>query len=134
LNALCPILLKDLFLSLEAEEEDGSFLADALEAFDIQWPGRTFDSKTLAELLNRNDPEQQIASEKERVAVFREFLFPEQKMRQDITARAVGAALLKHIGEPVKVGDATLTLMAQTDRTNLKHYSIRKTGPSSASA
>jgi hypothetical protein len=106
---------RDLFLTQEADDEEGAALVDALTALDRQWPhGKSFQASDLAKMLNDTSAYQG-DTEKERAATLREFLFPALPQGQTVTAKAVGKRLKKHVGEPVRAGDRTLTLKEWRD-------------------
>jgi hypothetical protein len=101
---------RDLFLSQEEDDEEGSALVDALAALRAQsnWGDNGFQASDLARLLNDNS--ERGPSEIERSAVLREFLFPLTPPNQAISAISIGKRLRKHVGEPVSHGNLTLIL------------------------
>jgi hypothetical protein len=106
---------RDLFLSQEEDDEENSSLADVLSALDGKWPkSGKFLASDVARLLNDRS-EYQIDADKERAIVLREFLFPKLPPNQDASAKSVGKAAKRHVGEPVKAGDRTLILKEWRD-------------------
>lgn len=104
------ISFRDLFLSQEKDDEESSSLADVLAALAVEHPnGDDFIAADIAVLLNTHN-EQQSNEARERVATIREFLFPKIPQNQDVSAKSVGRVVKRHLGEPVKSGDSTLTL------------------------
>jgi hypothetical protein len=119
------ISFENIFLVRETDEEDSASLADALGVMSAMWSSG-FISAQVAELLNRTQGEQTTSQQKEPVVVLREFLFPEHRSKEDVSARSVGKRLSRHVHEPVKAGDVTMTLVAETDtHTKLVTFSVR---------
>jgi len=66
-------------------------------------------------------------AEKERAALLREFLFKDAAPRQSVTPKAVSKRLKAHLGEPIRVGAQTLTLMVGTDpHTKVMGFYVRQ--------
>jgi hypothetical protein len=124
-NPPIAIRFRDLFLTQEQDDEEGAALVDALAALDLQWPhGKPFQSTALAKALNDTSAFQG-DTEKERMDTLREFLFPGLPQGQTVTAKAVGKRLKKHVGEPVRVADRTLTLKDwRNTTTNMVSYYV----------
>jgi hypothetical protein len=109
------IRFRDLFLSQEEDDEESSSLTDALTSLAGKWPNSgKFQASEVATLLNYHG-EQQSNEDRERVATLREFLFPKMPPNQDLSAKSVGRAIKRHVGEPVKAGDRTLILKEWRD-------------------
>jgi len=112
------ISFKDLFLSQEDDDEENASLADALAALGAKWPEQAaFRSSDLATILN-NRSEYAVNTDKECASTVREFLFPKTPSNQDVSAKSVGKALKRHVGEPVKAGGRTLILKEWRDPRN----------------
>jgi hypothetical protein len=109
----CPpqeISFRELFVTQEQDDEESASLADALNALGCQWPKETtFKAADLAKLIN-DQSEYRSSVQIERSATVREFLFSERPQNQDVTAKAVGKRLKRHIGDPVRYGAITLIL------------------------
>jgi len=101
---------QNLFLSQEAEEEESSSLADALDALAQKWPNSAyFDAGEVAAMVN-NRSEFFTETELQRNQILREVLFPNAPPSLIATAKAVGKRLHRHLGEPVNRDGKTLIL------------------------
>ena len=109
------INFRDLFLSQEQDDEDNASLGDALSALAGKWPeaGR-FQASGVARSLNDRS-EYQIDVDKERAAILRDFMFPKLPPNQDVSAKAVGKVVKRHVGEPVLAAGVTLILKEWRD-------------------
>jgi hypothetical protein len=103
---------KNLFLSLEDDEEDSATLADALAALLKKWPDNAgaptaFGANDIAGFIGQYfDPT---------AAVIREFLFPGAPVGRVFTAKSIGRRLMKYLDDPVK-DDRGRTLALKTWR------------------
>jgi hypothetical protein len=99
-----------LFLNQEADEEDAASLADALDALATRMgaQGKTvFKASDVCHLIN--------APSDELDATVRGFFCPSLASGTLVTPKAITKALNRHIGEPVRHGDETLTLKSMKD-------------------
>jgi hypothetical protein len=103
-----PVDFQRLFASQEADDEEGSSLADALHILNRRWPVGTFRAADVAKIINENGntPDG---------AVVREFLFPEGRSDQVVSTKSVGRRLGANVGNPVMHGEKTLTLCSGYD-------------------
>jgi hypothetical protein len=108
------IRFRDLFLAQEDEDEEGASLAEVLAALAV-WFEATFSAAATAEKINDNS-EQQSAENKLRAATIREFFFPNLDQSRNVSPLALGKALKKRIGEPVKLEKRTLILKSEADK------------------
>jgi hypothetical protein len=103
-----PIDFQRLFISQEADDEEGSSLADALDILNRRWPVGTFKAADVAKMINENGATPD-------GAVVREFLFPEGRSDQVVSTKSVGRRLGANVGNPVMHSEKTLTLCSATD-------------------
>jgi hypothetical protein len=99
-----------LFLSQEDDEEDAASLAEALDALDVRMAaqGKTpFKAADVCDLINA--PSDGLG------AIVRAFLCPNMAPGAFASPKSVGKMLKKHVGEPVKHGQRTLTLKSLRD-------------------
>jgi hypothetical protein len=104
-----PIDFQRLFISQEADDEEGSSLADALDILNRRWPAGTFKAADVAKMINENGTTPD-------GAVVREFLFAGVKGDQIATSKSVAKRLGAHVGNPVMHSEKTLTLCSGSDR------------------
>ena len=91
---------KKLFLEQEGEDEESASLADALDIMATHLP-KSFKAADVANLVNNSG----------NGANLREILYPGVPATLIATAKSVGKRLRRHIGEPVKHGERTLSLL-----------------------
>jgi hypothetical protein len=97
-----------LFLDQESENEESTSLADALDLML-----RKFDKSFRAAQVSAfiNDAQNDVA--------LREFLYPSAQPTQTVSPKSVGKQLKKHVGNPVRHNERTLTLMKDKDAHDL---------------
>jgi hypothetical protein len=111
-----------MFLANETEDSSVTNLIDALEAMREEYPGGC-SATEIANLLN-NSSNQKSDQKKDRAATIREFLFPNDPVRE-VSAKSIGRLLRKYVGTPVLAGKTVLTLQAKPDgSTNAMAYSV----------
>ena len=99
-----------LFLSQEDDDEESGSLADMLETLAAKWPdGAKFKASDITKILNYRG-EYHGDGDIERAVILREFLFPKLPPTQDVSAKAVSAALKSQLGSPVRIGKQTMIL------------------------
>lgn len=114
----CPpsaLNFRNLFLKQEDDEEESESLTHALVALNAAWPGERFQATDLARYLNDRS-EYRTGDQIERSITIREFLFPTVPTNHDVSTKAVGKALKRHLDEPVRSEDKTLILKASRDK------------------
>jgi hypothetical protein len=113
----CDVDFQKLFLDQETDD-DSSSLADVLDILKRSW--HTFKASDVANMLNT------YGNTSDSIAI-REFLFPGGKSDQQVTAKGVGKRLGAHVGNPVRHGEETLSLISQLDAKNKVHTFFVKT-------
>jgi hypothetical protein len=105
-----------LFLDQEADDEDATSLAEALNAL-ARIMTKEFKASDVAEKINLTTAKTDLSSTESELAALavRAFLFPSQPLSAQVTAKAVGRRLKAHVGEPVKRGAETLMLKVSMD-------------------
>jgi hypothetical protein len=107
-----------LFLDQEADEEDATSLAEALNSLNkvmadadaaMGRPAQPFKAADVAAAINA-------ASINADALAVRGFLFSDQSPGTPVTPKAVGRRLKAHIGEPVRHGREALVLKAYMDK------------------
>ncbi len=108
---------RDLFLMQEDDEEESASLGEALDALAGKWPdGAIFSAAAVSRVIN--DQSEYVPDfERQASASLREFFFPILPPNQTATVKATGKRMKKHLGEPVRRGERTLTLKADKDQT-----------------
>jgi hypothetical protein len=105
-----------LFLAQEEGEEESASLADALGALAGKWSGETkFAAKDVATLIKDRNAGWATDADQERGQILQEFLFPALAQNQVVSAKAVGKRLVRHLDDPVLVGNRTLKLTRWKD-------------------
>jgi hypothetical protein len=115
----------DLFLRQDDEDEQSADLVAALVALSEMFPpGRDqekprgeFEASHLAARINNRD-EQRSNEELARVAVLREFLYPERTgfANENYTPISVGKRLKRHLGEPVQDSDKRILILKEAGK------------------
>jgi hypothetical protein len=95
---------QSLFLDQEGEDEDSTSLADALDIM-LRNFDKSFRATDVGVFINNASND----------ATLREFLYPNAPPTHAATAKSVGKQLKKHVGNPVRHGERTLTLMKAKD-------------------
>jgi hypothetical protein len=111
-----------LFLDQEADDEDATSLAEALDAL-ARIMTKEFKASDVAEKINLTATRTDLSStnsELDALAV-RAFLFPNQPVGTQVTAKSVGKRLKAHVGEPVNRGAETLMLKTFMDAHDKVH-------------
>jgi hypothetical protein len=103
-----PVDFQQLFISQEADDEESSSLADALDILNRRWPAGTFKAADVAKMINESGTTPD-------GAVVREFLFPGGRSDQVVSTKSVGKRLGAHVGNPVRYGEKTLSLCGGWD-------------------
>lgn len=101
-----PLKFKDLFLTQEADEDDGASLADALVVLRQRWV--EFKANDVAELINNARDTSQPTSVIRDGTILREFLYPNTAPSLALSARSVGKRLKAHVDHAVQHGTETL--------------------------
>ena len=95
-----------LFLEQETDDDDSSSLADVLDILNRTW--HQFKASDVAHMLNTQGNTSDSIT-------LREFLFPGGRTDQQVTVKAVSKRLGSHVGNPVRHGEDTLSLLSLTD-------------------
>ena len=105
-----PIDFGQIFAAIEAEDEDGTLLADVLDALRWRWDDQTFTASEVAGFINNPLPD-----EAEAAATLRGFFDPGGKRSpSSITPIMVGRRFGSVAGAPVLVGDEVMRLDRST--------------------
>jgi hypothetical protein len=104
----------EVFMTQEADDEEGSALVDALGALHSKFGSKHFTASDLVKFLS-DTSEYRLEVEKQGATTVREFLFPTLTHGQPVSPKAAGKRLKARVGEPVLDGERTLTLKAGQD-------------------
>lgn len=101
-----------LFAEVEAEDEDGTVLADVLDIFSLIWPNKSFQAAQVAELVN--NPQ---SGEDEAAGMLRGFFDASgRRAGSPVTSMVVGKRLGTVTDAPVYVGDQVMKLVRNSNR------------------
>ena len=105
----CEVDFQKLFLEQEADDDDSSSLADVLHILNRTW--HQFKASDVANMLNTQGNTSDSIT-------LREFLFPGGRIDQQVTVKGVSKRLGAHVGNPVRHGEETLSLISLLDLHN----------------